>query len=577
MRGAMGVLPSRLSELGFRPVICAALLAHLLVGGLAAKCNGAEQFCELPLANFTFPGTHNAGAYGLTVPSTFPSVSLCYWLNHSRDPVGQLALGARFLSLDMCDKDSEPGVAYNCHAQKTMNDNYTAFGGKMVDTLKGIKSWMKSNPEEIIVLHASDVFLEGDRASLWLQTVQGVFGTCDDLAAPAVSLGCMVLSQLPSKDVTLGALQSRGRRVLVLPVGQNFITDTWNSKYGGITVQGLLDYHNKLANDASANSTAANRLWMFSLFRSQKIPELSSLKCDGIGCVIAALTEIGTIQLQCNSQIAFDTNQLVPASTGKRPYGEQPYQKSGAVCDGYCGCRGYYCSLEVAHQVLLDKGYGIFAMLVDYQEYGNVADTAYRMNQANWRRFKGQPEPGYSWIECNWKWIVGVSVPLVVLSIMAMLVYIFRIRPAIGRRCCDACCPWRARQRAAKEERMAGLREEWERNRAKHQQYQQQPAYPQQPGYGPQPVYTQQALHCQQQMPPGAAPPTGSWPAGNWPPAGAQPPALYPAVRPQAYGSSAQAPLPTQSAGWWPQASVMPVAPYAGQPGAPWKPHLDKE
>merc|ERR1719245_1637390 len=116
-------------------------------------CNGAAEFCQLPLNRYTFWGTHNSGAFDLITPPEYSGrdwITGCFYENHFDSFVDQLNRGVRYLSVDLCDKDGEPGVFYNCHVQNGLQDDTTAFGDKWEDSINSIKDWLGKNRREVV-------------------------------------------------------------------------------------------------------------------------------------------------------------------------------------------------------------------------------------------------------------------------------------------------------------------------------------------------------------------------------------------------------------------------------------------
>ncbi|CAB4028986.1 PI-PLC X domain-containing 1-like, partial [Paramuricea clavata] len=115
----------------------------------SVACNGLRDLCGLRIDQITFPGSHNAGSgfdgllyywSGGIAPST------CLYRNHGKSFSEQLEFGIRYFDVDICYGETE---ALNCHCDP-LNCAYTGSIGK---GLSQIDAWMKSHPNEVIVIH----------------------------------------------------------------------------------------------------------------------------------------------------------------------------------------------------------------------------------------------------------------------------------------------------------------------------------------------------------------------------------------------------------------------------------------
>lgn len=120
----------------------------VLRGTTATKCNGLTDLCNLRIDQVTFPGSHNAGSGfdGLLHYWSGGPVSSCFYRNHGKSFKGQLEFGIRYFDIDTCYGSNK---ALNCHC----GGGACAYAGSIKKGLKQIDTWMKSNPNEVIVIH----------------------------------------------------------------------------------------------------------------------------------------------------------------------------------------------------------------------------------------------------------------------------------------------------------------------------------------------------------------------------------------------------------------------------------------
>lgn len=131
-------------------------------------------------------------------------------------------------------------------------------------------------------------------------------------------------------------------------------------------------------------------------------------------------------------------------------------------CDKF-GCAGYRSRLEVINQHILRKGYTLGAMVIDSPRFGNLEETMYRINMANFRKIKGLPEPGLEWYEVPWFILLVFGTP--VLLIIIVLCVIGCLNPlycplCIQKTCCGKHAKRLRRQAAKEKEEQARLQEE---------------------------------------------------------------------------------------------------------------------
>lgn len=116
----------------------------------ATKCNGLEDLCDLRINQATFPGSHNAGSGfdGLLHYWSGGPVSSCFYRNHNKSFSEQLAFGIRYFDIDTCYGTNE---ALNCHCPIGGKD--CGYAGSIEKGLLQIDGWMKSNPNEVVIIH----------------------------------------------------------------------------------------------------------------------------------------------------------------------------------------------------------------------------------------------------------------------------------------------------------------------------------------------------------------------------------------------------------------------------------------
>jgi len=222
----------------------------------------------------------------------------------------------------------------------------------------------------------------------------------------------------------------------------------------------------------------------------------------------------GEWNIGSNRMTAETTNRQYAPGEGDENTNEERYYTDDAAdaCEGTCGCYGYKSQVEAIHQGLLNRGHNIFAIDVDYTEYGDVGGMAMRMNHANVRRLTGQLEPGTPATQCAW--FIGLMVGLSVLVFGLCIFAVCFLRTQESRSNLYAlCCCQRGKSGAN------GSHQRW---------------------------YDEEAAK-------GPVPPTPTQPSG-----GVAPPAGY-GVQP--YGAQ---PYGTQPYGAQPACSVQP--PYGAQP-----------
>ena len=114
------------------------------------ECNGLEDLCELKIDQVTYPGSHNAGSGfdGILKYWSGVQCSSCWYRNHGKSFSEQLAFGIRYFDIDTCYGKKE---ALNCHCTASRKD--CCYSGSIEKGLTEIDSWLKSNPNEVVIIH----------------------------------------------------------------------------------------------------------------------------------------------------------------------------------------------------------------------------------------------------------------------------------------------------------------------------------------------------------------------------------------------------------------------------------------
>lgn len=134
----------------FVHVVALALLVSLcaITTVSALYCNGMQGLCDLTLDKVTFPGAHNAGA-GFNGDMHFdwgwlgsPVAPSCSYKNVDRNFYSMLDNGVRFFDIDTCLYGDQ---LESCHN--------SAYGGALKIAFNQIDKYMRSHPNEVIILH----------------------------------------------------------------------------------------------------------------------------------------------------------------------------------------------------------------------------------------------------------------------------------------------------------------------------------------------------------------------------------------------------------------------------------------
>ncbi|KAE9398454.1 PLC-like phosphodiesterase [Gymnopus androsaceus JB14] len=110
------------------------MLERSLSLGSATVCNGYSELCDRSLGNVTFVGTHDSYAVGVNNLAT----------NQDYNITQQLTDGVRMLQ---SQAHNSSGTIELCHTSCGLED-----GGSLEAYLAEVKTWMDSNPDEVVVL-----------------------------------------------------------------------------------------------------------------------------------------------------------------------------------------------------------------------------------------------------------------------------------------------------------------------------------------------------------------------------------------------------------------------------------------
>ncbi|CAE6376060.1 hypothetical protein BN14_10500 [Rhizoctonia solani AG-1 IB] len=153
----------------------------------ATVCNGHSELCNRTFGNVTYIGTHNSYSVG--------SNNLA--ANQDYDATQQLTDGVRMLQVQA---HLQNGAIRLCHTSCLLMD-----GGLFTDYLKKVKTWLDSNPNEVISILI--VNIDNQPASSFAAIYQAASMVDISYAPPTTSVAA---DQWP----TLGTLIDSGKRVL---------------------------------------------------------------------------------------------------------------------------------------------------------------------------------------------------------------------------------------------------------------------------------------------------------------------------------------------------------------------------
>ncbi|KAI9444817.1 PLC-like phosphodiesterase [Lactarius indigo] len=162
----------------------------------ATTCNGFSQFCDRSYGNITFVGAHDSYAVGTSN----------LFANQDYNVTQQLNDGIRMLQMQA---HNQGGTIQLCHTSCTLFN-----GGTLQSYLQSVKSWMDSNPNDVV--------------SLLIVNSDGFKPTDYDTVFKAVGLDA--LSYSPSSATTsvgswpsLGSLIDSGKRLITfMDTGADF-------------------------------------------------------------------------------------------------------------------------------------------------------------------------------------------------------------------------------------------------------------------------------------------------------------------------------------------------------------------
>lgn len=117
------------------------LTSEVLAGSLPSRratvCNGHDELCSRSYANVTYIGAHDSFA--------FSEDPLALARDQEVDIPSQLNLGVRLLQAQ--SHMGSDGTIHFCHTSCILFD-----GGKVVDYLSTVKTWLDANPNEVLTL-----------------------------------------------------------------------------------------------------------------------------------------------------------------------------------------------------------------------------------------------------------------------------------------------------------------------------------------------------------------------------------------------------------------------------------------
>ncbi|CAE7218801.1 unnamed protein product [Symbiodinium sp. CCMP2592] len=420
------------------------LVAALLVLGLSASfgtasaCNGNSGFCDLPLTQVTFAATHNAGAFSLDIPdlidANVPGVDVndalkCVYENHDKNFREQLDFGIRAFNLDLCSKETEPGVLFNCHGVPP------AYGKPFTNSLETFTGWLRTNSEEVVIMWPGNLKIGSNAASQWEALMGNHFGeagACLHVTATTNAsawsrrdqASCILVQGRPNENITLGHLVESNLRVVVW----DFYWKEWvNNSYDpfvnpGATSESLLADFQKYGR--GEKNVLPEAVLAFNVIGAPKLPSPAKFnQCKDVFCQIKeAEIMVDELELSCIKTLSRRYNKdLVQDDAQPHKY------KAEETCPEFsCGCLGYISPLEVVHQELLTLGHSLHAVAIDYPGIGrsSVTDLARRMNEATLRHRLGSPELGADWWSCHRQPVLmAVAIPcsLVLLALVCCL------------------------------------------------------------------------------------------------------------------------------------------------------------
>ena len=70
----------------------------------------------------------------------------CVYENHDKNFREQLDFGIRAFNLDLCSKEAEPGVLFNCHGVPP------AYGKPFTNSLETFTDWLRTNTDKVVIM-----------------------------------------------------------------------------------------------------------------------------------------------------------------------------------------------------------------------------------------------------------------------------------------------------------------------------------------------------------------------------------------------------------------------------------------
>jgi hypothetical protein len=319
------------------------------------------------------------------------STQECFYEDQELNYKEQLDIGIRMLYPDICFSASE---LVNCHRGSYGFPD--ALGQPIATSLAGIRQWLYDNPRELVLFYI-DNGLSSNTAKM-VAAIEAAFGSgivytndhLEGLQQDGQAQGPFAVSwpgvdespivdRLDPGNWTLGSLIEANMRFVYAgkDLDGGVFSNTYRSEFME-TAQEIEDYVITLGKGEPG-----------SLAVSEYIQKWDSMPPDGkYSSVALAAWATG---VACHEELAQIANEvLFPPDTAAAEF-TVPGQADDAC--GQCTCAGYRSQVEVAHQLLLDSGFHVGGVLVNYAKYGWLNQTVGRMNMANVRRLGVLPEP----------------------------------------------------------------------------------------------------------------------------------------------------------------------------------------
>ncbi|KAF9269993.1 PLC-like phosphodiesterase [Marasmius fiardii PR-910] len=222
------------------------------ISSRATTCNGYSELCERGYGNVTFVGAHNSYAVG-------PVSNLL--VNQDQNVTQQLNDGIRMLQMQA---HSNNGVITLCHTSCGLFN-----GGTLEDYLKQVRTWLDSNPNEVLTLLIVNI------DNLKATEYDAVFKSAGlDTLSYAPDSSPLTASAWP----TLGSLIDQKRRLLTfldngadptsVPYLLDEFTNVWETEFDVTDIARF---------DCSVNRTKGDvttQMFLINHFRDQLIANL---------------------------------------------------------------------------------------------------------------------------------------------------------------------------------------------------------------------------------------------------------------------------------------------------------------